>query len=89
MVERSNNEKGRRTYQYLEEAHGNGMFFITSCCGNRMYSVDKNPMKYHGCLCPKCFWKDKYVTLYLRGTEDGIRVFKNEQVTKTESEEEG
>lgn len=55
------------TYQYLEEAHGNGMFFYTDCCHNRMYSPFNDPMKYHGCLCPKCFWNDKYVTLYLRG----------------------
>lgn len=69
-------------YQYLEEAHGNGMFFYTSCCGNRMYSVENNPMKYHGCLCPKCFWHNKSVTLYLRGTPDGIRVFETEHVIK-------
>lgn len=79
-------EKAEATYQYLKEAHGNGMFFFTSCCGNRMYSVDNNPMKYHGCLCPKCFLNNKSVTLYLRGTPDGIRVFKNEYVIKTESE---
>jgi hypothetical protein len=67
--------KEEATYQYLKEAHGNGMFFFTHCCGNRMYSIDNNPMKYHGCLCPKCFWNDnKLVTLYLRGTPDGIRV---------------
>lgn len=69
------------TYQYLEEAHGNGMFFYTSCCGNRMYSVENDPMKYHGRLCPRCF-----VTLYLRGTPDGIRVFENEHVIKVENE---
>jgi hypothetical protein len=74
-------EKKEATYQYLEEAHGNGMFFFTSCCGNRMYSVDADPMKYHGCLCPKCS-----ATLYLRGTPDGIRVFENEHVVKAESE---
>lgn len=69
------------TYQYLEEAHGNGMFFYTSCCGNRMYSVENNPMKYHGRLCPRCL-----VTLYLRGTPDGIRVFEKEHVIKVENE---
>ena len=71
-------EKKEATYQYLEEAHGHGMFFYTSCCGNRMYSVSNDPMLYHGKLCPRCFWKDKYVTLYLRGTPDGIRVFETE-----------
>lgn len=79
-------EKTEATYQYLEEAHGNGMFFFTSCCGNRMYSVENNPMKYHGYLCPKCFLHNKHVTLYLRGTSDGIRVFENECIVKVESE---
>ena len=78
---------GEATYQYLEEAHGNGMFFYTSCCGNRMYSVDNEPMKYHGRLCPKCSWKNKLVTLYLRGTPDGIRVFETEHVIQAETEE--
>ena len=75
------------TYQYLEEAHGNGTFFYTDCCRNRMFSIEKDPMRYHGCLCPKCFCKGKIVTLYLRGTEDGIRVFKNKHAIKIESEE--
>jgi hypothetical protein len=80
-------EEKEATYQYLEEAHGNGMFFYTSCCGNRMYSVENNPMKYHGKLCPRCFmYGGKNVTLYLRGTPDGIRVFENEHVIKAESE---
>ena len=79
-------EKVEATYQYLEEKNGIGMFFYTSCCGNRMYSVSNNPMFYHGKLCPKCFLNNKSVTLYLRGTPDGIRVFENEHVIKTESE---
>lgn len=79
-------KRGEATYQYLEEAYGNGMYFYTSCCKNRMYSVEPNPMKYHGRLCPKCFWKDKLITLYLRGTQDGIRVFETEHVAKAESE---
>jgi len=79
---------GEATYQYLEEAHGNGMFFFTDCCGNRMYSVENDPMKYHGKLCPKCFmYGGKNVTLYLRGTEDGIRVYKKNHIINTESEE--
>ena len=80
-------ERKEATYQYREEKNGNGMFFYTDCCGNRMYSVDNNPMKYHGCLCPKCFWKGTSITLYLRGTEDGIRVLKNEHLIKSESED--
>ena len=67
-------ETAEATYEYLREVHGNGMFFFTNCCGNRMYNPDNNPMKYHGCLCPKCFLNNKLVTLYLRGTPDGIRV---------------
>ena len=78
-------ENSEATYQYREEKYGRGMFFYTDCCGNRMYSVDNNPMKYHGCLCPKCFLDNKHVTLYLRGTPEGIRVF--EERIKKESED--
>ena len=62
------------TYQYLEAKNGNGLFFYTDCCKNRMYSISNDVMRYHGRLCPKCFWHNKYVTLYLRGTEEGKRV---------------
>lgn len=72
-------EMGEATYQYIEEAHGNGMFFYTDCCGYRMYSAFNDPMKYHGRLCPNCFWNNKSTTLYLRGTPAGIRV---EQIRK-------
>ncbi len=68
-------KRSEATYQYLEEEHGEGMFFYTDCCGNRMFDVNVDPMWYHGKLCPRCFWHGKTVTLYLRGTEDGIRVF--------------
>ena len=81
-------DRGEATYQYCEAVDGNGMFFYTSCCGNRMYSVENNPMKYHGYLCPKCFWKGKSVTLYLRGTPDGIRVVEAENVIKIEGSKE-
>lgn len=64
----------KATYQISKEAHGNGMFFFTDCCGNRMYSVDNNIMKYHGCLCPKCFWEGINTTLYLRGTKEAIEI---------------
>ena len=80
-------ERGEATYQYLEGANGNGMFFYTSCCGNRMFSIENNPMRYHGCLCPGCFCEGKIVTLYLRGTPDGIRVFETEYGIKIKSEE--
>ena len=29
-------------YQPIPEIHGKGMYFYTSCCGNRMYSVKNN-----------------------------------------------
>lgn len=57
---------------------------FTDCCGNWMYSVDNNPMEYHGCLCPKCFLDNKFVTLYLRGTPEGIRVFESEKTNGRE-----
>ncbi len=80
-------EQEEATYQYIEEAHGNGMFFYTDCCGNKMYNINKDPMIYHGCLCPKCFWEGKSVTLYLRGTPEGVRVFNKVHAIKVESEE--
>ena len=80
-------KKKEATYQYLEEAHGNGMFFYTSCCGNRMYSVRNDPMTYHGCLCPKCLYDHKLTVLYLRGTPEGRRVFETERVMKAGSRE--
>ena len=66
---------GESTYRYLQEANGHGIFVQTDCCCSRMYSVSNDPMHYHGRLCPRCFMKNRYVTLYLRGTEEGIRVF--------------
>lgn len=66
---------GESTYRHLQEAHERGMFFYTDCCNNRMYSVSNDPMRYHGRLCPRCFMNNKYVTLYMRDTEDGVRVF--------------
>lgn len=69
---------GESTFRYIQEASGHGIFVQTDCCNSRMYSVDNDPMRFHGRLCPKCFMQNKYVTLYLRGTEDGIRVFNAE-----------
>ena len=78
--------RGEATYQYLEAKNGNGLFFYTDCCNNRMYSISNDVMRYHGCLCPKCFWHGKYVTLYLRGTEEGKRVI-NEKWNRMERSE--
>lgn len=66
----------KATYQYLEEAHGEGMFFYTDCCNNRMYSIDNDIMRYHWCLCPKCFWEGKTTVLYLRGTKEADEVMR-------------
>lgn len=57
------------TYQVTQEKHGDGTYFFTDC-GNRMYSAFNDPMVYHGKLCPKCFWKGKRVTLYIRGSKE-------------------
>ncbi len=53
-------------YQTTPEKHGDGTFFFTDC-GHNMYSIRDN-MAYHGCLCPGCFWKGIYTTLYIRDT---------------------
>lgn len=57
------------TYQTTPEKNGKGTFFFTDC-GNRMYYIGNDPMKYHGCLCPACFYKGKQVTLYIRGSKE-------------------
>ena len=51
-------------YQPIPEEHGKGMYFYTSCCRNTMYSINNDENAYHGCLCPKCNMKGKWVTLY-------------------------
>lgn len=70
---------GESTYRYIQEAHGHGIFVQTDCCNSRMYSVDNDPMRFHGRLCPRCFMASKYITLYLRGTDDGMRVWKESE----------
>lgn len=50
------------------------MFFRTDC-GNTMYSVDVNPMRYHGLLCPKCLMRGELTTLFLRGTNEAIEAW--------------
>lgn len=62
------------TYRVLPEENGHGTFFFTDC-GNRMYS-NRDEMAYHGCLCPKCFMKGKYVTLYIRGSKEANEYWK-------------
>lgn len=66
------------TYQTTPSKDGKGIFFFTDC-GNRMYCIENNPMKYHGCLCPKCFMKGKQVTLYIRGSKEANEYFENER----------
>ena len=72
-IERSDNME-IETYRVLPEEHGHGTFFFTDC-GNRMYS-NRDEMAYHGCLCPKCFMKGKYVTLYIRGSKEANEYWK-------------
>lgn len=68
------------TYQITKEKHGNGIFFFTDC-GNRIYHISNDPMKYHGCLCPACLYKGKRVTLYIRNSKEA-----NELLTEMENE---
>ena len=63
------------TYQIIPEKHNRGMFYLTDC-GNRMYYVDPDPMKYHGCLCPACFMKGKNITLYIRGSKEANMIMR-------------
>ena len=41
-------------YTVRESTVNFGMFFYCHNCGNRMFSVSKDKMKYNGKLCPKC-----------------------------------
>ena len=38
-------------------------------------------MAYHGCLCPGCFWKGIYTTLYIIGSEEANKYW-NEKLKK-------
>ena len=60
------------TYQYTSDMSGEGMWFHTDC-DNWMYSVNSDPMFYHGKLCPKCLAKGRQVTLYMRSTVEANR----------------
>ena len=66
------------TYQTTPEKNGKGTFFFTDC-GNRMYHISNDPMKYHGYLCPKCFMQGKQVTLYIRGSKEAEEYLNNER----------
>ena len=61
-------------YQTSPEKHGNGMHYFTSCCRNQMFSIFDDEYKYHGKLCPKCFWNNIYTTLYLAGRDEAKEV---------------
>ena len=41
-------------YTARESTINFGMFFYCHNCGNRMFSVSKDKMKYNNCECPKC-----------------------------------
>ena len=69
------------TYQASPSTNGQGTFYLTDCCGNKMYSV-RGPEAYHGVLCPRCFWNGKHVTLYMRGTKEANELFENGYVPK-------
>lgn len=62
------NVEKAETYTVREAKYGNGTFYYTDC-GNRMYSI-RGKLAYHRKLCPKCFMKGKYVTLYARGSKE-------------------
>lgn len=79
--------KKAETYFTVETKNGRGLCYITEC-GNEMYHIGNNPMRYHGVLCPKCFWKNKKVTLYLEGTDEAKKYCHNKHnPDKAESED--
>lgn len=41
-------------YTTRESTTGEGLFFYCHNCGNRMFSVSKDKLKYNNCECPKC-----------------------------------
>lgn len=61
-------------YNAVSEAHGNGMFFYTTCCNSRIYSVKNDEYLYHKCLCPNCAVQHKKVTLYYIYSEEGKKL---------------
>jgi hypothetical protein len=75
-------EKQEATYHAEPKKNGRGMFYFTDCCNNKMFSIFQNPLKYHGCLCPKCYYHNKITVLYLQGTEEAGRISTKEQGEK-------
>lgn len=41
-------------YTIRESTVNFGMFYYCHNCGNRMFSVSKDKLKYNNCECPKC-----------------------------------
>ena len=48
----------------IRESTDKGMFFMCEC-GNVQYRTCADPRLLNGTLCPKQFWKGRYVTMYL------------------------
>lgn len=41
-------------YTTRESTVNFGMFYYCHNCGNRMFSISKDKLKYNNCECPKC-----------------------------------
>lgn len=51
----NNYKKTERAYPIKSTMCRNGEYrFLRTECGNSWYSVNPNPMKRDGCICPKC-----------------------------------
>lgn len=51
-------------YSIRESTINFGTFYYCHNCGNRMFSVSKDKLKYNNCECPKCkkilIYKERY-----------------------------
>ena len=65
-------KRTEETYRIAPLVYG-GMAVVTDC-GNEMYSVNNDPMKFHGRLCSKCFMKNIYSTMWMRGTKEANKL---------------
>ena len=56
------------TYRvYADNSQGT---FAKTECGRNIYHVSKDPMIFHGKLCPACYWlRNEKVTLLLNGAD--------------------